>query len=106
MTQFSSVEHYAKKMLSEGAWAGGIELVCFSRARQVNVHVYRVGLWYVVNRAALTLLLCKMCSFGRGFYRISVFNINDAVRTISLVFWGGNHYDYLHLRDGHGNLTY
>ena len=38
-----SVEQYARKMLQESAWGGGIELVCFSRSRRMNVHVYRVG---------------------------------------------------------------
>lgn len=37
-----SVPEYAKKMLAEGAWGGGIELICFSQTRRVNVHVYRV----------------------------------------------------------------
>ena len=30
-------------MLNEGAWGGGIELICFSRYRRTNVHVYRVS---------------------------------------------------------------
>jgi hypothetical protein len=42
VTHLFSVEQYAKKMLTEGAWGGGIELICFSRCRRINVHVYRV----------------------------------------------------------------
>lgn len=42
MTRPFSVEEYARKMLTEGAWGGGIELFCFSHSRQMNVHVYRV----------------------------------------------------------------
>ena len=38
-----SVEQYAKKMITDGAWGGGIELCCFSRSRKLNVHVYRVS---------------------------------------------------------------
>ena len=30
-------------MLSESAYGGGIELLCFSRYRRTNVHVYRVS---------------------------------------------------------------
>ena len=43
VTRLFSVEQYAKKMLTEGAWGGGIELICFSRNYCVNVHVYRVN---------------------------------------------------------------
>jgi hypothetical protein len=42
MTRLLSVEEYAKKMLTDGAWGGGIELFCFSVSRQMNVHVYKV----------------------------------------------------------------
>jgi hypothetical protein len=42
MTRLFSVEEYARKMLTEGAWGGGIELFCFSHSRRMNVHVYRV----------------------------------------------------------------
>jgi hypothetical protein len=42
MTRLFSVEDYARKMLTEGAWGGGIELFCFSHSRRMNVHVYRV----------------------------------------------------------------
>ena len=43
VTRRFSVEQYARKMLSEGAWGGGIELWCFSRDFRTNVHVYRVS---------------------------------------------------------------
>jgi len=45
-----------------------------------------------------------MCPDGRGFKRISTFDIDGADHTVSLVLWNGNHYDYLFLRPG--NLMY
>jgi hypothetical protein len=102
-----SVEQYAKKMLSEAAYGGGIELLCFSRYRRTNVHVYRVR-WrhFHRNSDALTPTVSQMCSMGRGFRRISMFNVEGAEHTVSMVLWDGSHYDFLWLKDGTGNAKY
>jgi hypothetical protein len=47
-----------------------------------------------------------MCDDGHGFRRMQAFNFPDAVHTIDLVYWNGNHYDFLLVRDGQGNPTY
>jgi hypothetical protein len=54
----------------------------------------------------MTYLPFQMCSFGRGFKRISMFNVDGAEHTVSVVLWDGNHYDILCLKDGSGNLMY
>jgi len=108
VTHLFSVEQYAKKMLTEGAWGGGIELICFSRIYCVNVHVYRVNcrvICTVTNPHCDPPLSPQMCTSGHGFRRISVFNVHGAKHTVSLVLWDGNHYDFLLLREI-GNLTY
>jgi hypothetical protein len=49
------------------------------------------------------LLTVQMCPSGRGFKRISCFNIQGAQETVTLVLWDSNHYDYLWLTDAHGH---
>ena len=68
MTRLFSVEEYARKMLTEGAWGGGIELFCFSVSRQMNVHVYRVR----TRALSLIILPCRTDRMSPTPYRADV----------------------------------
>jgi hypothetical protein len=37
-----NVAAYARRMMSNNYWGGGIEIACASRMKQVNIHVYEV----------------------------------------------------------------
>ena len=74
-----SVAAYADQ-IARGAWGGGIEMAVCSRLKKVNVHVFEKGggFW---NRG--------------GFKRISCFDVPGARKTITVLYGGRVHYDYL-----------
>lgn len=72
--QQSSAQTYAWQMARTG-WGGGLELACFSRMKNMNVHVYERS--------------------GGSFKRISCFDVPRPVQTVHILYQGGVHYDAL-----------
>jgi len=69
-----SVQVYGQRM-ARGGWGGGIEMAACSNLKRVNVHVYEQS--------------------KDGFRRIAQFNRPGALKTISVLYQGGMHYDAL-----------
>jgi len=73
-------EDFCTKLLTNGEWGGEVEIMCFARTFQVNIHVHQI-----TNYESLTI----RAEYKEGRYNIHLAHVNDLN---PLENFGRNHY--------------